>query len=183
MPFITAQLNAKLQPLHRGDLFEDPLDAFLQEHGLGQTSGGGTLLENDGEVAYCDVEIEVESLSEQTLQRVIGELERLGAPQGSWLKFGGERADIPLGKLEGLGVYLNGTDLPPEVYRECDSNVVYSELEKRIEGMGSIFSWWDGATETALYLYGDSFAAMRDRIADFLADYPLCQRCRVVQIA
>jgi hypothetical protein len=43
-------------------------------------------------------------------------------------------------------------------------------------------SWWRGATETALYLYGPSADAMRERIADVLATYPLAQRSRLVAI-
>ena len=37
--------------------------------------------------------------------------------------------------------------------------------------------------ETALYLYGPSFIEMQKAIADFIATYPLCERCRVVQVA
>jgi hypothetical protein len=32
-------------------------------------------------------------------------------------------------------------------------------------------------------MYGPSFAAMCARLDDFLATYPLCQRCRIAQIA
>ena len=178
---VTLQLNAKLQPVHRGDIFEDPLDDFLQENNLGEVSGGGTMLSKDKEIEYCDIEINMPDISEASINRVIAELERLGAPKGSLLHVDDKK--IAVGKAEGLGVYLNGTDLPTEVYENSDVNVVYGELEKRIEGIGRILSYWDGPSETALYLYGDSFTAMQEKIADFLASYPLCQQCRVVQIA
>ena len=32
-------------------------------------------------------------------------------------------------------------------------------------------------------MYGESFEAMRDAIAEFVSSYPLCQNARVVQIA
>lgn len=32
-------------------------------------------------------------------------------------------------------------------------------------------------------MYGGSFEAMRDAIAEFVGSYPLCQNARVVQIA
>ena len=38
---VTARLNAKVQPLDRGDIFEDPLDEILKERKLGEVCGGG----------------------------------------------------------------------------------------------------------------------------------------------
>jgi hypothetical protein len=91
--------------------------------------------------------------------------------------------ELPFGINEGLAVYLNGTDLPDEVYAECDSNFVYSEFNRLLGPAGKVHSHWQGPTETALYMYGPSFEAMKSRLANFLDSYPLCQRARVVQIA
>jgi hypothetical protein len=44
-------------------------------------------------------------------------------------------------------------------------------------------SFWQGERETALYLYGRSFAEMSDAIAPFMATYPLCQKARIEQVA
>jgi hypothetical protein len=178
---LIAQLNARLQPMHRGELFEDPLEEALQELGIGTITGGGTQLSDTGEVDYCDIEIEVTAFDEHTVHTIISLLERLGAPLGSKLK-AGER-ELPFGVTEGMAIYLNGTDLPQEVYKEYDSNVVYSELERLISGCGEIYSYWQSPAETALYLYGNSFKELHDSVAEFLATYPLCQKCRVVQIA
>ena len=41
--FLVAQLNARLQPIHRGEFFEDALDTELKRRQLGEISGGGTL--------------------------------------------------------------------------------------------------------------------------------------------
>ena len=180
--YLVAQLNARLQPMHRGELFEDPLDDALQELGLGSVTGGGTQLSESGEVAHCDIEIDVTAFDERSVQAIINLLEGLGAPRGSKLRAGEQ--ELPFGNTEGMAIYLNGTDLPDEVYKECDSNVVYSELERLVADCGGeIYSYWQGPAETALYLYGDSFKAMHDSVADFLATYPLCQKCRVEQIA
>ena len=180
--YLVAQLNARLQPMHRGELFEDPLDDALQELGLGSVTGGGTQLSESGEVAHCDIEIDVTAFDERSIQAIINLLEGLGAPRGSKLRAGEQ--ELPFGNTEGMAIYLNGTDLPDEVYKECDSNVVYSELERLVADCGGeIYSYWQGPAETALYLYGDSFKAMHDSVADFLATYPLCQKCRVEQIA
>jgi hypothetical protein len=179
--YLTARLNARVQPMHRGELFEDPLDEALQELGIGSVTGGGTQLSESGEVDYCDIEIDVAALDERSVQAIINLLEGLGAPHGSKLKAGEQ--ELPFGNTEGLALYLNGTDLPDEVYKACDSNVVYTEVQRLIGDRGEIYSHWQGPKETALYLYGNSFQEMRDSIAEFLATYPLCQKCRVEQIA
>ncbi len=58
--------------------------------------------------------------------------------------------EIPFGVREGFGVYLDGVNLPDEVYRDCDSNFVVSELDRLLSGHGSVESHWQGPTETAL---------------------------------
>ena len=40
---VVAQLNCRVQPVHRGEFFEDPLEQKLQDEGLGTITGGGTL--------------------------------------------------------------------------------------------------------------------------------------------
>jgi hypothetical protein len=80
-------------------------------------------------------------------------------------------------------VYLNGTDLPHEVYAECDANFVLSEFTRLRGSDGKVHSHWQGPAETALYMYGPSFESMKHRLTGFLTSYPLCQRARVVQIA
>lgn len=180
--FIRVQLNARLQPVDRGDLFEDPLIEDLEEAGIGSVSGGGTMMAKNGEVAYCDIEIELRKADEDNLQFIIQQLEDLGAPKGSQLHLA-ENQVIPFGQFEGLAIYLNGSDLPDEVYETCDPNTVYSEISQRIEEEGMIMSHWEGPTETAFYLYGHSFATMNSLIEEFVNTYPLCQKCRIVQIA
>ena len=181
--YVVAQLNAKIQPMHRGEFFEDPLDVELKKLSIGQISGGGTMQESSGEIAYCDIEIQVYDSSEDNAQEIIKHLEKLGAPKKSKLKIEATGKEIEFGVTEGLAVYLNGTDLDEEIYQNCDSNVVYSELDKLLTGEGRVLSYWQGNTETALYLYGKSYDEMKAKISDFLASYPLCQKCRVVQIA
>lgn len=179
---VVAQLNARLGPVDRGEIFEDPLHEALKAAGLGEVTGGGTKQQESGEISYCDIEISLSAPDDALIQRIIVGLEEVGAPKGSKLIFeSGE--EIPFGKAEGLAVYLNGTDLDPETYRSCDINFVIEEFERLAEPVGRVWSWWGGGAETALYLYGTSFRDMHSRLAPFLADYPLCQRCRVVRIA
>lgn len=80
---LVAQLNARVQPMERGELYEDALQEELEQAGLGEVSGGGTLLSQSGEVEYCDIEIMAPDQEPATVQTLIGMLEKLGAPKGS----------------------------------------------------------------------------------------------------
>jgi hypothetical protein len=178
---VIAHLNDRAQPIERGERYEDPLDGVLRERELGAVTGGGTLLGETGEVEHCEIEIELVDSSAESVELVVKVLEHMGAPKGSRLVVDGRETGF--GVTEGLALYLNGTDLPDDVYRDSDVNVVYDELTSALGELGGIRSYWEGPTETALYMYGTSFEEMRDAIAGFLGSYPLCERARVVRIA
>ena len=179
-----AQLKARIMPLDRGDLYETPLEEALAESGFGNVSGGGTMQSESGEIDYCGIDVDLYDVAKGVLF-VCDFLTKCGAPKGSKLQYelNGERIDVPFGEAEGLAIYLNGTDLPDEVYRDCDVNEVYAEINRLLGDRGTILGHWQGPTETALYLYGDSADEMRDLISGYMAEYPLCQRARVVRIA
>lgn len=179
--FVTATLNARVMPVDRGERYEDPLDEQLGKRGLGHVDGGGTMQQENGEVDFVDIELELHDAGEETLDLVVQVLEAVGAPRGSKLVHdGGERA---FGQNEGLAVYVNGTDLPDEVYETCDINVVIERFDELLGDAGTMQGHWQGPTETALYYYGPSFAEMSARIAPYVASYPLLERARLVQIA
>jgi hypothetical protein len=182
--FVYAHLNARLMPMDRGERYEDPLEAAFEENGLGEISGGGTMQAENGEVDSCGIDIDLLD-AERGLPFVGQFLSECGAPKGSRLEYrvDDEQKQIPFGFLEGLALYLNGTDLPDEVYQSSDSQVVYDEINRLLGERGAIQSHWQGPTETALYLYGYSIEEMRRLIDEFVRTYPLCQRSRLVQIA
>ncbi|MDR1939289.1 MAG: hypothetical protein LBQ40_00645 [Clostridiales bacterium] len=178
---LNLSINAKLQPLDRGEIFEDALNVLLKRVGCGYVDGGGTLLGGKGkEIEYCDVDIFLTDDSEDTRKKLIAVLNEL-CPKGSLLSEEGKEP-IVLGLLEGYAVYLNGYELPDEVYKTSDINYVISELKKSFEGEVKYYSWWKGPTETALYFYGKSFDAMKEKAGEFIASYPLCQKCRIVRL-
>lgn len=181
--FIVAQLNARIQPMHRGEFFEDPLNEELTRHSLGEVSGGGTMQMKSGEIEYCDIEIQVVRSLGDVATKIVEVLERLGAPKGSKLTIEADGSQLAFGVSEGMAVYLNGTDLPDNVYKECDSNFVHSEFNRLLAGEGRVLSYWQGPTETAFYVYGASFVEMKAKVSSFVASYPLCQQCRIEQIA
>lgn len=84
--YIVAQLNDKIMPIDRGEVYEDPLDELLKQKFYGEVSGGGTQLESNNEVSYCDVEIRLNiNPSTEIINEIISKLESLGAPKGSKL--------------------------------------------------------------------------------------------------
>lgn len=184
---VTARLNARLQPIHRGEHFEDPLGDALKTAGLGEVTGGGTqLLGQVGAiegVAFCDLEIVIPASDDPTLAAVIKALEEFGAPKGSKLIVESDGREIAFGVNEGAAVYINGADLPDEVYASCTLEEIIEAFDRDLAGRGKFMSLWQGERDTALYLYGRSFEEMKAAIAPFMASYPLCERARIEQIA
>jgi len=181
---VTAQFNHKIMPIDRGERYEDPLDEALAAKGYGQTDGGGTMQTKEGEIEYIDVHM-VLSSPEESIPFVIKFLEDRGAPKGSKIQVFGEdkvEKEIPFGVREGFAIYLDGVNLPDEVYQQSDSNIVVAEIDQRLEGHGEIESHWQGPSETALYIYGDSIDIMKPLIKEFMDEYPLCKGARVVDL-
>jgi hypothetical protein len=182
--FVTARLNAKVQPIDRGDYYEDPLSDTLKAASLGEVTGGGTQLsEKPYGIEFCDLEIRMDEVTEEGLAVIIKRLNDLGAPKGSRLIIESTGKQIPFGVTEGLAVYLNGTDLEDEVYRTSDVNFVIDEFDRLLKGKGAFRGYWEGGRETALFCYGASYLEMKAALAPFLAEHPLCEKARVEQIA
>lgn len=172
-------LNARFQPKHRFEL-EDALHEILQKNNAGEITGGGTSLKENGEIDSCDIEINF-SNDEKSLDWLVNLLNSIGIPKGSVLQ--GIEPPINVGVLEGLALYLNGTDLPRKIYKECDVNFAIEQLEQSIDGIGHMYSYRELDKFTALYFYGRSFSAMKEKMDPFISSYPLCQKCRIEQIA
>ena len=178
---LTLQLNARLQPFDRGDIYEDPICEALEACGCGYTDGGGTLMQSSGEIDNCDIVIVLNENSEQNMEKLLHIINEIRVPKGSFLISDNYRQ--PLGTLEGLALYLNGTELSDEVYASCDINYVVERANELLAQIGSMYSHWEGAEYTALYFYGTSFDEMKEKIHPFLLEYPLCQKCKVEKIA
>ncbi|MEM8770077.1 MAG: hypothetical protein AAGD92_00375 [Pseudomonadota bacterium] len=182
--YVTARLNARVQPIDRGEYYEDPLEEALAAGSLGAVTGGGTQLADEpAGIEFCDLEIRLNEANEESLQVVKQKLEALGAPKGSRLIVEADGRELPFGQYEGLAVYLNGVDLPDETYETCDFDTVVDEFNRLMGEAGAFRGFWQGSRETGVYCYGPSYAAMKEAIEPFLASYPLCAGARVEQIA
>ena len=175
-------INARLRPLDRGERYEDPLEEALDAKAPGShIGGGGTLLSAEGEPTVSDVDLDVAGDAQAVLALTIATLEAAGIPKGSIIRLD-DGEPVPFGVTEGLAVYLNGTDLPAEVYEGNDINDLIAALLDALGAEGEMQSYWEGPQETALYLYGPSAARMSDLVAGVLDGAPLAQRCRVVPL-
>ena len=111
--------------------------------------------EKSGEIAFVDVEMNLIQ-TDKSIPFVVERLESYGAPKGSKLivREGRKTRELPFGKIEGFGVYLDGVNLPNEVYKTCNVNLVIKEFNKRLKGHGRVQSYWQGThRESPLYLW------------------------------
>ena len=176
---LTIELNAKLQPMHRVQMFEEPLEKVLLQANAGELLGGGTLLSATGEMEKCDITLDVK---DDRLEKILAYLKRIRIiPKGSKIICNEETTLI--GQAEGLALYLNGTDLPTEVYQSNDINELISELQEALGEKCFLFSWWEGRTETALYFYGEKYLEMYESVKHILDIHPLCKLSHIKQIA
>jgi hypothetical protein len=176
---ILARFYEHIEPVDRGDRYEDPLHAALEKRGLGAVTGGGSQLNELGGIEYADVEIELADVDE-TLRVATEALEAAGAPQGSEL-IGTSDGQVlrELGKLQCLAIYLDGTSLTDEVYANLDFEAVVAALGVAA-GDGSYRGLWQGPEETAVFFFGPDAEAMFARVESVLRALPIGQNARVV---
>jgi hypothetical protein len=181
-PFVFAKIWESIQPIARGDRYEDPLQEELEKRGLGEVTGGGSSYDKAHGISYVGVDIELGSLDDLDLVKRV--LEGAGAPKGSELQFEreGRREVMPFGVTEGLAIWLDGISLPDAIYEQADTDALADslwEILKKLPG-SEIRGSWQGPEETAIYIYGMDAEAMFSAIEPVLRAYPQCQNARVV---
>ena len=185
LQYFIITLNDKIQPIDRGEYYEDPLDKYLQQTHIGEIVGGGTQQANDGEIQFVDIEIQLNSniQIESAQLKIIEFLESRGAPKNSSLHIEGTDNKTIFGKYEGIGIYLDGVNLDADTYQNCDSNFVVSEIKRLIGDNTELVRFWEFPEKTGLYFYGKSFILMEKEIENFMKEYPLCKNAEIKQIA
>ena len=178
---VTARIWEPIEPIARGERYEDPLQAALQAAELGTVDGGGSQLTKLGEVQFAEIELHLANL-DAAVALAIRVLEEAGAPQGSELRFNESgRSPVGFGARQGLAIYLDGVSLPQEVYANLDLAAVVRQIEDAL-GLGgkSLRGSWGGPEETSLYFYGPDAEQMFRRLEPLLLTLPICQNARVV---
>lgn len=183
--FIVVTLNDKIQPIDRGDYYEDPLDEYIQQNQIGEVTGGGTMQAENGEIEFVDIEIQLNEGIEpkDVASKIIEFVNNISAPKNSKLRIENTKEEILFGEKEGLAIYLDVQNLEPEVYENSDVNFVVSEVKKLIGDKTEIVRFWEFPGKTALYFYGNSFVEMNEQIKNFISEYPLCKNAEIIQIA
>ena len=181
--FVTARIWEYIEPIARGERYEDPFEAFLSSNSIGELDGGGTQLGDTPGIEYVELTFYLRD-SDEALDLAAEELGRLGAPLGSELHFTENKLEVSktFGSTECLGVFLDGTTLPIEVYKSSDVNITLKNLIGALaeHGLGDFRSHWRGNRETALFFYGGNADSMKTSMMPVLLSDPLCQNARLV---
>jgi len=69
-------------PLERARKYEDPLNEFLVSKGLGEVSGGGTMLTKEKKIEYIGIDVDVYDPDKAT-PLIVKKLRELGVPTGT----------------------------------------------------------------------------------------------------
>jgi hypothetical protein len=180
---VIARIWGAVEPIDRGEQYEDPLEAVLAEHALGTITGGGSQLSEKFEIVFADIELQLAN-REEALELARKTLDELGAPVGSELLLddNGKDVVVPFGTQEGVAVYLDGLTLPQQVYEDYDINELADRMTDALTSAeaGAIRGSWAGPEETAIYVYGKSAEGIFAALKPILSSYPLCQNSRVV---
>ena len=76
------RIPASVEPLKRGELFEDPLQQALAHAALGEVTGGGSQLAENDSIAYCGVDVVVNDRL-RGLELIRSTLRQLQVPVGT----------------------------------------------------------------------------------------------------
>jgi len=180
--FVVARINEYIQPIDRGDRYEDPLNDALEEKGLGEVTGGGTEMSSEGRIEGVDLDIELANLDE-ALSLTRRTLVELGVPAGSRLTYtqNGEEKTEMIGDLEGIEIYLDAVGLPDEVYETLDFPVEYERLTEMLKTAdGEPRSVYDLNEETLITAYGPDADRLFASIETVSNTTPVFRNARIV---
>jgi hypothetical protein len=80
--FLYVRIPGDIQPIDRGERFEDPLQAALDKEDLGEVTGGGSQMGEGKSVEFCGLDVEVTD-RDRGLRLIREVMRRLGAPRGT----------------------------------------------------------------------------------------------------
>jgi len=80
--FFYVRIPGDIQPIERGERFEDPLQAALNAEDVGEVTGGGSQMGEGKTVEFCGLDVEVID-RDRGLQIIRKVMRRLDAPCGT----------------------------------------------------------------------------------------------------
>ena len=100
--FVYIKIPEQIEPIDRGEKYEDPLQEMLDAEGLGEVTGGGTMLSGpaeDGskEILFCGIDVDLLDF-ERGIPFLREAMRRLEAPKQTVLEFelDGEPQVVPI---------------------------------------------------------------------------------------
>ncbi len=180
--YVTVRLWDPIHQAYRRTRYEIPLASALLSHGSGEITDVTAVMTRELEIEHAEFEIRLADL-EKSIELVRLVLEEAGAPAGSELSFirDGKDEVVRFGRKEGLAIYLDGINLPDEVYDTCSCDGLAALILEALTFLGGeIRGSWVGRSETAIYLFAPDTEQLFSLIEPILAAYPLCQNARIV---
>jgi hypothetical protein len=120
--FVCIKIPDPLGPFERGERYEDPLETVLSQHQLGEVSGGGSQLGDEGPngtptIAFCGVDVSTTD-RERALAILRRALVKLRAPVGTELHYTRDRIALQ-DVLDGDGWKVGQGRTVPHPYFGC----------------------------------------------------------------
>lgn len=178
---IIVRINDKCQPLDRGDLYEDPLIDAFENSGLGEVTGGGSQLDENYQITYCELEVIVNGDLNKAVELIIETLNKTGIPKGSKIII--DDTEQEFGANEQMAIYFDNVSLPTDVYENNNINDVISDIDEILGDNGKMTSHGRNETCTIVYYTGPSFEKMSSLISDYASKHPLLKNSVVKQSA
>ena len=80
--FLYIRIPEQIMPVERGKKYEDPINELLSQHGLGEVSGGGTMLTKDKQIEYVGLDVDVTD-PQKAIPLLVAKLKEIGVPKGT----------------------------------------------------------------------------------------------------
>lgn len=179
--FLTVRINDRCQPIDRGDIYEDPLSDVLEEKNLGEVTGGGSQLNDNYQIEYCELEVHVTGDLTEAKQVITEILEKQGVPKGSKIII--DDQEFPIGIHEVMAIHFDNLGLADSVYEENDINDVLADIEELLGDNGQRNCHTASNEETIVFYGGLSFELMKSKVVDYVSQHPLLKNGKISQAA
>ncbi|MDX8348860.1 hypothetical protein SLH49_12805 [Cognatiyoonia sp. IB215446] len=181
--YLSVRLPLKIGPMERFEFWEEPLTEILKAEELGEITGGGTMMDPEGDILYCDLEVELSDLTDKTLDKLQDAMTRLNAPKSTSFVTDGGTVLREFGSISVVGIGLNGADLPDSAYEGFDPDDFNDEV---VSSLGEGYAYGGshaGEKYTFFYYHGSDADHMKTRLTDIAAHKPIGEGAQITQLA
>lgn len=171
--FVTLHVAGRYRPMDR-EYIEEPLEIAVTNMGIGFVDGGGTLLDQEGRIEYCDVTFLIKP---EGIAPFIDAANRCPTvPKGSEVFYleGETPITVPVGTAECLALHLSN-QLDEHVYEENNINDLIENIQDAMADNCVAFTHYQSEDVTSLYFYCKSYADAEVAISSIVGNHPLCE--------